>query len=77
MLRIQTQIARWSNKQFPHQTHLSKMKHLEKEIKELRGEIDRSSSFINLSEGLADCGMLLFGIADLYDIDLHKEIKPN
>ena len=78
MLRIQKQIAKWATKQFPYQTPLSKMKHLEREIKELREEIVKSimaPPSSNLPVELSDCGILLLEIADIYKIDLLKEMK--
>ena len=77
MLRIQTKIAKWCKKQFPYQTALSKMIHLEKEILELKDEIVNSAFEMtpNVPKELADNVILLYGIADLYGIDLHKEVK--
>ncbi len=77
MLKIQRNIAKWSRKQFPYQSSTSKFKHFEKEVQELRDEISKSAFKLsaNLPKELADCGILLFGIADLYRVDLHKEMK--
>ncbi len=77
MLRIQTKIAKWSKKQFPYQTALSKMIHLEKEILELKDEIVNSAFKMtpNVPVEIADNIILLLGIADIYGVDALKEVK--
>ena len=70
------QITEWQDKTFPKATSLSKLYHLEQEIKELK------ESITNINHGntwleFADCFLLLYGAAGKYGLsfeDIHHAI---
>lgn len=56
----------WSQKTFPHQTPQSKFEHLTREIKELESDLSDG-------EEMADCFILLAGLAEMKGVDLMTE----
>ena len=77
---IQSSIASWQNKTFGDSKDrpLSIFIHLKKEIQELGSEIRhrRNSIFIDgkLESELADCFILLVGLAEAFGINLEKAV---
>jgi NTP pyrophosphatase (non-canonical NTP hydrolase) len=66
VLGFQKEVHEWSQASFPHQTPESKFEHLRREIIEL-GE--------DLSDGqeMADCFLLLIGLAEMKSVDIFSE----
>jgi NTP pyrophosphatase (non-canonical NTP hydrolase) len=71
---LQDRIGRWQRGTFPESTSLSKIEHTELELVELSKEI-KSGTHEGKSNELADCFILLLGIADLEQIDIEKAIE--
>jgi NTP pyrophosphatase (non-canonical NTP hydrolase) len=59
-------VTKWQRETFPQATALSKCHHLIEEVRELQEECEKSKgeTSIELTEELADCFILLLGIAD-------------
>jgi NTP pyrophosphatase (non-canonical NTP hydrolase) len=55
-----TDVVLWQRETFPQKTYYSIAKHLQAEVEELRGAQNDEA----VQEELADCFLLLFGIAD-------------
>ena len=64
-------IAEWQRKTFPASDDESKYHHLREETRELW---EAMAIGIGLGKELADCVILLIGIADNRNIDIQKEI---
>lgn len=65
---FQREVSQWAQATFPHQTPHSKMCHLEKEIKELREDL-------NDTEEMADCFILLLNLCEMAGGDLFEAAK--
>ena len=79
MTEFQKAIHEWQLKTFPDATMYSKYCHLEEEIEELECEV---LHFMNTGENettlgmeIADCMLLLVGIASFADIDVLKVMR--
>jgi len=70
MDKLQNKIVRWQNKTFTESTAFSKLIHLKKEINELSKDM---SSGRDVGSEIADCQILLFGIAGKYKKSCYKE----
>ena len=77
---IMSGVNEWQDKTFPQSTPLSCVTHLNREVHELIIEISRRRQS-GIEEELADCAILLFGIAGQYKVDLqyaiHKKMTAN
>lgn len=69
---LEKRINKWQNDTFPKSDSFSKMKHLKKEIVELEEALDHADP---LDEELADCAILLIGIAGKNGINLKRAIR--
>lgn len=80
LTNIMAGISEWQDKTFSGQNSLSKAAHLNKEVHELIIEITRRRQS-GIEEELADCAILLMGIAAQYKVDLqfsiHKKMTAN
>lgn len=72
---LQKRIDNWQRKTFPSSNELSKIKHLKKEIDELEEAIKEGHSKKEIAHEIADCVLLLFGIAGLQGINLLKAVR--
>lgn len=61
-------VVKWQNETFPQSTSLAKFDHLAEEMKELKEELKKRDP-ANLKKELADCFILMFGIADSEGLD--------
>lgn len=61
--KFQDEMAEWQAKTFPNQDVISKIQHLKEEVGEL---LENPSDYLEM----ADCVMLLCGIAAIQNIDL-------
>lgn len=73
---MQKEIDEWQREVFPESDSVSKISHLREEVNELMDEfntldIDKEK----IAMELADCALLLFGIAGLNDIDLLESVE--
>ena len=76
MKRLCKRIDKWQRTTFPRSTVLSKMKHLKKEIVELDDELLKVKyDHKAISMELADCFILLIGIAGLLGVNVIEAIK--
>lgn len=79
--KLQQEINEWQMKTFKSSDKVSKYRHLEREIKELGEAIEWGSPTTPVAMEIADCLMLLYGIASLYNIDvieaLSKKLEIN
>ena len=69
MSEIQDKIAEWSGKTFPDGTAITRFTHLKQEIKKLGEALYEDSSNLDIADEIADCMILLIGIAEDCDID--------
>jgi NTP pyrophosphatase (non-canonical NTP hydrolase) len=65
---FQRKVHRWSQMTFPHQTPASKFAHLIREIKELGADLKDGKE-------MADCFLLLLGLAEMAGVDLMAEAR--
>ncbi len=75
---FQLEIADWQDETFPKANALSKMSHLAKEIIELNKALlsfDHEEAVEDVSNELADCQYLLFGIASKCGINLYEATR--
>jgi NTP pyrophosphatase (non-canonical NTP hydrolase) len=72
---LQNRLHKWQVKTFPESTPLAKLEHLKKEIEEVERALRYNDSKDILELELADCALLLFGIAGLKEVDLIKACK--
>lgn len=73
--RLFNEIVSWQDATFPKATAYSILKHLEKEIRELRDEIEKDSTVrveAEMFEELADCFILMFGIAGSFKMSYEE-----
>ena len=79
MKKLIKNIQKWQRSVFPEGTPNSIFAHLTKEIIELSHEVTcysfQKSSTSALGEEIADCMILLVGIADRANIDIVKAVK--
>lgn len=71
---LQYKIGRWQRETFGESTSLSKIEHTELELQELKKELI-SGTYQGKCDEIADCFILLLGIADLEQIDVEKAIE--
>lgn len=71
---LQDRIGRWQRETFPESTSMSKIEHIELELNELKNELKFGTHQGKANE-LADCIILLLGIADLEQIDVKKSVE--
>jgi NTP pyrophosphatase (non-canonical NTP hydrolase) len=70
MIEAFEEITQWQRKTFPNSTALSATFHLEDEVKEL--QVDLINQSANAKTELADCFILLCGIADKMDMSYYE-----
>ncbi len=76
--KLQLEIADWQDKTFPEANALSKMSHLAKEVIELNKALvsfTHEEAVEDVSNELADCQHLLFGIASKRGINLYEATR--
>ena len=67
------EINHWQKEAFPSADEVSKWNHLHEEIGELRESI-KEGDIHNTAEEIADCTILLMGIAGVLGIDFEKAV---
>jgi NTP pyrophosphatase (non-canonical NTP hydrolase) len=71
MIETFKEITQWQRKTFPNQTALSATSHLVEEVDELLIDLIEGAK-TNARQEIADCFILLCGIADKMDMDYHE-----
>lgn len=75
------EINEWQDSVFTKATPLSAVKHLEREVEELKYSIAHNPTVEEQNEELADCFILLAGVAHLLELDLvdavNKKMEVN
>ncbi len=73
MNSLQLEIKKFHERTFPDAVPKVTIKHLQREMNELRDAIDKDD-LSNICEEIADCMIILYGLSNLYKIDAEKEI---
>ena len=67
---LRQKILTWKNEKFSDATAKAEFKHLEEEIEELDDAMFFPDNAVGIGEEIADCMFLLFGIANMNQIDI-------
>ena len=76
MKRLQNKIAKWQNKTFGDSKDrpVAVLTHLKREIEELKFGVTVTKDKKEISRELADCVILLVGLAEAFKIDLETAV---
>jgi len=80
MKKLQASVSKWQNKTFGNNKEhlLGLTRHLKREVEELECllyPVGSLSSYENIKSEVADCLIVLIGIADGLGLDLEKSVK--